>query len=60
MEADGCTDRPEHHGAAARELHQLAPLPTADALRISISTVKTHLASLMRELSARNRVEIAM
>ena len=29
-------------------------------LHISISTVKTHLASLMRKLSARNRVEIAM
>ena len=32
----------------------------ADDLHISISTVKTHLASLMRKLSARNRVEIAM
>jgi len=31
----------------------------ADDLHISISTVKTHLASLMRKL-ARNRVEIAM
>ena len=32
----------------------------ADDLHISISTVKTHLASLMRKLHARNRVEIAM
>jgi DNA-binding NarL/FixJ family response regulator len=32
----------------------------ADDLHISISTVKTHLASLMRKLDARNRVEIAM
>ena len=32
----------------------------ADVLHISISTVKTHLASLMRKLNARNRVEIAM
>jgi DNA-binding NarL/FixJ family response regulator len=32
----------------------------ADAMHISISTVKTHLASLMRKLAARNRVEIAM
>jgi DNA-binding NarL/FixJ family response regulator len=32
----------------------------ADDLYISISTVKTHLASLMRKLNARNRVEIAM
>ena len=32
----------------------------ADELHISLSTVKTHLASLMRKLNARNRVEIAM
>ena len=32
----------------------------ADEMHISVSTVKTHLASLMRKLSARNRVEIAM
>jgi len=32
----------------------------ADELHISISTVKTHLASLMQKLNARNRVEIAM
>lgn len=32
----------------------------ADGLYISLSTVKTHLASLMRKLDARNRVEIAM
>ncbi len=32
----------------------------ADELYISISTVKTHLASLMSKLGARNRVEIAM
>ena len=32
----------------------------ADDMNISISTVKTHLASLMRKLSARNRVELAM
>ncbi|MDN5796391.1 MAG: response regulator transcription factor [Intrasporangium sp.] len=32
----------------------------ADDLHISISTVKTHLAGLMRKLNARNRVEIAM
>jgi DNA-binding NarL/FixJ family response regulator len=32
----------------------------ADELHISISTVKTHLASLMRKLDARNSVEIAM
>ena len=32
----------------------------ADELHISLSTVKTHLASLMQKLGARNRVEIAM
>ncbi|WP_432158669.1 response regulator transcription factor, partial [Streptomyces sp. bgisy153] len=32
----------------------------ADCLHISLSTVKTHLASLMAKLGARNRVEIAM
>lgn len=38
----------------------LANAEIADALRISLSTVKTHLASLMAKLGARNRVEIAM
>ena len=32
----------------------------ADELHISLSTVKSHLAALMRKLNARNRVEIAM
>ena len=32
----------------------------ADELYITLSTVKTHLASLMNKLAARNRVEIAM
>ena len=32
----------------------------AHELHISLSTVKTHLASLMSKLGARNRVEIAM
>lgn len=32
----------------------------ASELNISLSTVKTHLASLMNKLGARNRVEIAM
>lgn len=31
-----------------------------DALHISLSTTKTHLASLMQKLGARNRVEIAL
>jgi DNA-binding NarL/FixJ family response regulator len=32
----------------------------ADELHISLSTVKTHITSLMAKLGARNRVEIAM
>ena len=32
----------------------------ADELHISLNTVKSHLASLMTKLDARNRVEIAM
>jgi DNA-binding NarL/FixJ family response regulator len=32
----------------------------ADELHISLSTVKTHLGSLMAKLGARNRVEVAM
>ena len=32
----------------------------ADELHIGLSTVKTHLASLMTKIGARNRVEIAM
>ena len=32
----------------------------AEQMHISISTVKTHIASLMSKLNARNRVEIAM
>ena len=38
----------------------LANHEVADALHISLSTVKTHLAGLMAKLGARNRVEIAL
>ena len=38
----------------------LANAEIAKELHISLSTVKSHLASLMGELGARNRVEIAM
>ncbi|MGQ0743606.1 MAG: response regulator [Acidimicrobiales bacterium] len=41
--------------AQGRTNHEIA-----DDLHISVSTVKTHLASVMRKLGARNRVEIAM
>ena len=46
-----------HVAAVARGLTNAE---IADALHISLSTVKTHLASLMQKLGARNRVEIAM
>ena len=38
----------------------LANTEIADELHIGLSTVKTHLASLMAKLGARNRVEMAM
>jgi DNA-binding NarL/FixJ family response regulator len=38
----------------------LTNLEIADSLHISLSTVKTHLGSLMAKLGARNRVEIVM
>jgi DNA-binding NarL/FixJ family response regulator len=41
--------------ARGRTNHEIA-----GDMHISISTVKTHIASLMRKLDARNRVEIAM
>jgi DNA-binding NarL/FixJ family response regulator len=40
--------------------HGLTNAEIASELYISLSTVKTHLASLMGKLGARNRVEIAM
>ncbi len=43
----------------ARELHD-TNAEIADELFISLSTTKTHLASLMMKLGARNRVELAM
>ena len=64
-------DRAAGHGEVepltSREEELLIPVARgrtnseiADELHISISTVKTHLASLMRKLDARNRFEIAM
>jgi len=38
----------------------LTNVEIAEQLYISLSTVKTHLASLMAKLGARNRVEMAM
>ena len=53
-------DRPRGAGAA-RPWPAAGPTPRSPhELHISLSTVKTHLASLMAKLGARNRVEIAM
>jgi DNA-binding NarL/FixJ family response regulator len=41
-------------------IHASAQGDALIAPNISISTVETHLASLMRELEARNRVELAL
>jgi DNA-binding NarL/FixJ family response regulator len=55
---EALTDREEQvlaavaHGRTNREI--------ADELYITLSTVKTHITSLMVKLGARNRVEIAM
>lgn len=52
------TDREEEVLLTVAAGHTNAEI--ADQLHISLSTVKTHLASLMNKLGARNRVEIAM
>lgn len=52
------TDREEQVVSAVAR--GLTNAEIADELFIGISTVKTHLASLMSKLMARNRVEIAM
>ena len=62
--ATGPADRTSHRaGGGGRCSPSLGVSPTPrsrDELHISLSTVKTHLASLMAKLGARNRVEIAM
>lgn len=55
---DPLTDREEE--VLATVAQGLTNAEIAEALFISLSTVKTHLASLMTKLGARNRVEIAM
>ena len=52
------TDREEEVLLTVAAGHTNAEI--ADELYISLSTVKTHLASVMSKLGARNRVEIAM
>ncbi len=55
---DPLTDREEEVVLAVAR--GLTNTEIGDALHISLSTVKTHVASLMTKLAARNRVEIAM
>ena len=40
--------------------HGLTNAEIADELHVSLSTVKTHLTSLMTKLDARNRVGLAI
>ena len=60
----GAADRAAHRRARSRSSSAVARGRTnneiADELYITLSTVKTHIASLMAKLGARNRVEIAM
>lgn len=52
------TDREEE---ALRALARgLSNAELADELHVSLSTVKTHVASIMTKIGARNRVEVAM
>ena len=55
---DALTEREEQVLAAVA--HGRTNSEIGDELYISLSTVKTHVASLMAKLGARNRVEIAM
>jgi DNA-binding NarL/FixJ family response regulator len=55
---DPLTDREEQILAAVARGHTNSEI--ASELYITLSTVKTHVASLMSKLGARNRVEIAM
>lgn len=52
------TEREEHVLAAVAR--GLGNLEIADELHLSVSTVKTHLGSLMAKIGARNRVELAI
>ena len=55
---EALTDREEEVLLTVAHGHTNAEVATE--LHISLSTVKTHIASLMSKLGARNRVEIAM
>jgi len=55
---EALTDREEQMLAAVARGRTNGEI--ADEFYITLSTVKTHIASLMGKLGARNRVEIAM
>ena len=52
------TEREEE--VLARVAHGLTNAEIADELNVSLSTVKTHITSLMTKLDVRNRVELAI
>ena len=52
------TDREEE--VLTHVAHGLTNAEIAGELHVSVSTVKTHLASLMTKLDVRNRVELAI
>lgn len=59
----GATDRPVDRARGGGPLAVAQGLTNSEIgerLYIGLSTVKTHLASLMTKLAARNRVELAM
>jgi DNA-binding NarL/FixJ family response regulator len=52
------TEREEH--VLATVARGMSNTEIAEELHISLSTVKTHIASLMSKIGARNRVEVAI
>lgn len=58
LPAEPLTDREEQ--VLATVARGLSNTEIADELYISLSTVKTHIASLMSKIGARNRVEVAI
>ena len=56
--AEPLTEREQH--VLAEVARGLGNTEIASELHISLSTVKTHLASLMAKIGARNRVEVAI
>lgn len=52
--------RRPHRAEPRADRRELGNSEIGEELHISLSTVKTHLASIMAKLGARNRVEIAI